>query len=90
MAGFSLSGRGNIAAGRRLARIGAEPDWASARADLSRDRERWPHRPVAVIVTDDGIPYSQAISAIDLVKAAGYTSILLAGGPPAPAPLPRP
>lgn len=58
------------------------PDWKAIRALVAADRAAFPTEQIAVINTDDGVPYEQMILAMDLTRELGYGQTLLAGGAP--------
>lgn len=73
-----------VPAGVDLPRTEVGLDWDAVSAELAADRGRWPAERAVVLNTDDGVPYGDAIHALDLVKGQGYDQPLLAGGPAAP------
>ncbi len=71
----------NVAEGVNLPKIGDKQDFLAVDELMSRDRNLFPAETLAILNTDDDVPYGQMIAAFQLMRAHGYR-ILLAGGPP--------
>lgn len=68
--------------GRIAAAVDGSPDWRAVRALIEADHAAFPDQRLAVINTDDGVPYEQMIQALDLTREVGYPDTVLAGGAP--------
>lgn len=83
-----------LGVGRRLADFVYLPAVAGAldvptlAAILTEDRRLHPGQDLAIINTDDGVPYADTVAVFDLTREKGYPKTLLAGGPAGPADAP--
>lgn len=67
--------------GLEVPKIDHKQDFLALKELMTRDRELFPGDTIAVLNTDDDVPYSEMIAAFQLARAHGYR-IALAGGPP--------
>ena len=62
-------------------RDGASVVWPEVEGYLAADRLRFPEEHEVVLVTNDGVAYTDMIGALDRTRAHGYERHLLGGGP---------
>ena len=75
---------------KQLPKIGEEQDWKQLKELIKADHEAFPTETMVVINTEDGVPYEEMITALDLTREFGYPQTALAGGPPSATPLGMP
>lgn len=78
-----ISGSREPAPSLNLPKVAAAPNLIAVRESLVQARKLRPVPTVAVLNTDDDVPYAEMIAAFQLARDHGYR-ILLAGGPPNP------
>lgn len=72
-----------------IMKVGDTYDYAKLREMMAKDRETYPDERMIVINTDDGVPYAEMITVLDMSREPdmGYEQTALAGGAPAPDPV---
>lgn len=72
----------DAAGGTTVPGVDGRPNWRVLRGLIAADRANFPDDDLAVINTDDGVPYEQMMLALDLTREYGYDQTMLAGGAP--------
>ena len=70
-----------VESGALIPRLESGPDWARVEAEIAADHAAHPDLTAVVVNTDDGQPYGDMATALDLVYRYDYDGAMLAGGP---------